>query len=100
MKNLLIIYNVIFLFAGNIFFSNIHYLNHYSHHHSHDHSHDYKTEECLDCVVFESNNNCVSESNKVNFSNTDFNQYKIQHLNNNIKSDVEKIHLSRSPPNS
>ena len=37
MKNLLIIYNVIFLLAGNVLLSNIHYI----HDHSHSHNHEY-----------------------------------------------------------
>ena len=46
MKNLLIIYNVIFLLAGNVLFANIHYLND---RHHHDHSHEHQTEECQEC---------------------------------------------------
>ena len=102
MKKLLIIYNVIFLIVGNILFSNIHYLNHHSHdhshHHSHDHDHNSVKEECLDCIVFDTNKNCVSEVNEVTFSNKNFSQYKIQYFTNPIEFDVEKRFLSRAPP--
>jgi len=104
MQKLLIIYNIIFLIVGNILFSNIHYLNHHSHdnshHHSHDHNHNSVKEECLDCIVFDTNKNCVSEVNEVTFSNKNFNQYKIQHFINPIEFDVEKIYFSRAPPTS
>jgi len=100
MKNLLIIYNVIFLLAGNVLFSNIHYLNHHSHDHNHEHAHNSINEECLECIIFETNSNCIAEISEVTFSNKNFDQYKIQHFNNPVKFNVEKIYFSRAPPNS
>ena len=51
MKNLLIIYNVIFLLAGNVLLSNIHYM------HEHNHSHKHETNECQKCINIENGNN-------------------------------------------
>ena len=70
----------------------------HNHGHSHDHGHDSVKEECLDCIVFDTNKNCVSEVNEVTFSNKNFSQYKIQYFTNPIEFDVEKRFLSRAPP--
>ena len=73
MKNLLIIYNIIFLLVGNVIFSNIHYFHNHNHDHSHDHHYHQEDtvadNECLECDVFEVNSGFVFNSEKINFSN-------------------------------
>ena len=90
MKNLLIIYNVIFLFAGNILLSNIH-------HHEHHHSHQHETNECYECINIENSNNYNIDFHKVNFSNNNtdifFSEYFIF-----IQCNSEQTYLSRAPP--
>ena len=56
MRNLLIIYNVIFLLAGNVLFSHIHYLD----------KHDYKTHEkheCYECINISNSENYIRDDN-------------------------------------
>ncbi len=69
MKNLLIIYNVIFLLAGNVLLSNIHHI----HDHSHSHNHEYY--ECEECIIIENNNNYDLDYQEVNFSNNNINYF-------------------------
>ena len=92
MKNLLIIYNVIFLFAGNVLLSNIH-------HHGHHHSYQHDTNECQECIIIENSNNYVTDFHEVSFSNdnTDifFSEYFIS-----IQCTAEQTYLSRAPPTS
>ena len=52
MKNLLIIYNLIFLLFGNVLFPSIHYL----HEHENDHEHNYEVNECDECIIIENIN--------------------------------------------
>ena len=93
MKNLLIFYNVIFLLAGNILFSNIHYF----HHHDHNHSHDSISSECYECIVFDYGSDCIEDSNKLNFSNNNFDQFIFQY-SSKIKLDINEVYSSRAPP--
>ena len=96
MKNLLIIYNVIFLLAGNVLLSNIHYLDH---HHGHHHDHDLvHHQECYECISFDNNNNCITDFQEVSFSNS-FEPIVIEHL---VSTDffIHKKYKSRAPPNS
>ena len=65
MKNLLIIYNVVFLLIGNVLFSNIHYFH--NHNHNHSHNHEYESEECLECIVIDQTHNYTEDYQKVNF---------------------------------
>ena len=94
MKNLLIFYNVIFLLAGNVLFSNIH---HAANHHGHHHEYDYENNECLECINFENSNNCILDYKEVNFlDNT--NSLYINEFFSIISIDVVSIYLSRAPP--
>lgn len=93
MKKLFIIYNILFLFSGNVLFSNIHYF----HSHSHNHSHDHETVECQDCIIFEDSNKYILDFDKVNFSSNNFNKFIAQYFIN-IELDFEKVYLSRAPP--
>jgi len=95
MKNLLIIYNVIFLLAGNVLFSNIHH-NH-NHNHNHNHGHDYKNHECEDCINIENAKNYISDFKEAKFSNNNTNLFINQYFSV-IKIKVLDIFLSRSPP--
>ena len=89
MKNLLIIYNVIFLFAGNILLSNIH-------HHGHHHFDQHETRECHECIIIENNSNYVSEFQEVNFSTINTNLFVSEYIL--IEFNIEQTYLSRAPP--
>ena len=93
MKNLLIIYNVIFLLAGNVLFANIHYLND---HHHHDHSHEHQTEECQECIIIE-NNNYAIDFQEVSFSNNNTNLF-ISEYYTFVEFTIQKTFHSRAPP--
>ena len=100
MKNLLIVYNVIFLLAGNVLFSNIHHAanDHHDHHdHLHHHEYDYENNECLECINFENNNNCILDFKTVVFSDNTNSLY-INEFFSIISIDVISIYLSRAPP--
>ena len=94
MKNLLIIYNIIFLLAGNVLFANIHYLN--DHHHHHDHSNEHQTEECQECIIIE-NNNYAIDFQEVSFSNNNTNLF-ISEYYTFVEFTIQKTFHSRAPP--
>ena len=91
MKNLLIIYNVIFLLAGNVLFSNIHYM------HSQHHSHHHETDECQECIIIKNSNNYISDFQEVNFSNNNTNLFVYQYFGT-IEFNAHRKYLSRAPP--
>ena len=107
MKNLLIIYNIIFLLVGNVIFSNIHYFHNHNHNHGHNHSHDHDEHyhqedtvadnECLECDIFEVNSGFVFNNEKINFTNNNYSQYIIPIIYI-LELDVEKYFNSRAPP--
>ncbi len=109
MKNLLIIYNIIFLLVGNVIFSNIHYFHNHNHNHNHDHNHSHDhhmhsheestvaDKECLECDVFEVNSGFVFNNEKINFSSNNYSQYIIPVLYI-LELDVEQYFNSRAPP--
>ncbi len=101
MKNLLIIYNIIFLLVGNVIFSNIHYFHNHNHDHSHDHHYHQEDtvadNECLECDVFEVNSGFVFNSEKINFSNNNYSQYIIPIIYI-LELDIEQYFNSRAPP--
>ena len=92
MKNLLIIYNVIFLLAGNVLFANIHYLDD----HHHDHYHEHQTEECQECIIIE-NNNYAIDFQEVSFSNNNFNLFVSEYYSF-IEFTIQQTFHSRAPP--
>ena len=85
MKNLLIIYNVIFLLAGNVLLSNIHYI--------HDHSHEHETYECQECIIIENINNYILDYQEIIFSNNDINLFVSEYYNF-IEFNIEQTYLS------
>ena len=92
MRNLLIIYNVIFLLFGNVLFSSIHYL--------HDHNHDSEVQEdheCNECIIIKDSNNYILDFNQVSFSNNiiDIFVYEYYH---SFCFDIRQIYSSRAPP--
>ena len=95
MKNLLVIYNVIFLLAGNVLFANIHLLN--AHDHFHEHSHNHKTNECEECIAIENSSNCILDFQEVNFSNSNANLFTSKCFGV-IEFNAKEIYLSRAPP--
>ena len=90
MRNLFIIYSVIFLLAGNVLFPSIHYLF------DHTHSNNEAIHECQECIIIEHNNNYGSHSQEINFSkniNIFFYEYfSLTTLN------VDRKYFSRAPP--
>ena len=93
MKNLLIIYNVIFLLAGNVLLSNIHYI----HAHSHSHEHEHETYECQECIIIENINNYILDYQEIFFSNNNINLFVSEYYSF-IEFNIEQTYLSRAPP--
>ena len=91
MKNILVIYNIIFLLVGNVLFSNIHYLD--------EHQHGHEGHECQKCISIENNSNYISDFQKVDFSNNKINQFELKCLST-IQYNIEYIYLTRAPPES
>ena len=89
MRNLFVIYNVIFLLVGNVLFSNIHYLN----------EHNYETHEdneCYECISFSNSNNYITDCNQVQSFKVETFQFR---FDNSIITLIDtKIYLSRAPP--
>ena len=94
MKNLLIIYNVIFLLFGNVLFSNIHYLHN---HHSNETHKIHKDYECNECIIIENSNNYFADFQEVNFSNNNINESAELYLSS-FEFDINKLCSARSPP--
>tara|TARA_Y100000590_G_C15604536_1_gene971437 strand:+ start:966 stop:1253 length:288 start_codon:yes stop_codon:yes gene_type:complete len=93
MKNLLILYNVIFFFAGNVLLSNIHHLNHHHHHHHNDLI---ENQECYECINFENSKDYILDLKEVKFSNT-FESIVIECPKKN-EFVLPKERKSRAPP--
>ena len=91
MKNLLIIYNVIFLFIGNTLFSNIHYLHH------HDHNHGFEIHECEECVIIQDSNDYIVDYEQVSFSNNNTSAFLFKYISI-VTFSFSGIYLSRAPP--
>ena len=96
-KKLLLSYSILFLFLGNILFSNIHLLYHHDHHHVHNHNHSVEYHECEECINIQNNNNFIYEADELSILNTIFLQFSFQDL---ITFDfsIKKTFLSRAPP--
>ena len=92
MKNLLILYNIIFFFAGNVLLSNVHYFNHH-----HDHHHDLvKEDECIECVFFEDSKDYILDLKEVKISDT-IKSFVFEYPDT-IDSFFHKDYKSRAPP--
>ena len=90
MRNLFIIYSVVFLLAGNVLSSSIHYLF------DHTHNNNEEIHECQECIIIEHNNNYVSYSQEINFSkNTNISFYEYFSL---ITLNIDRKYSSRAPP--
>ena len=89
MRNLFVIYNVIFLLVGNVLFSNIHYLN--------EHNHEtHEDNECYECINFSNSNNYITDSNQGQSFKVETFQFR---FDNSIITLIDtKIYLSRAPP--
>ena len=90
MRKFLIFYNVIFLLAGNILFSNIHYLNEHNHE-NHGHY------ECEECINLNNSNNYISDDNEVKFLKNQTFQFAVEYFSA-IDLSSANIYLSRAPP--
>ena len=89
MRNLFVIYNIIFLLVGNVLFSNIHYLN--------EHNHEtHEDNECYECINFSNSNNYITDCNQVQSFKVETFQFR---FDNSIITLIDtKIYLSRAPP--
>ena len=90
MKNVIIILNVLFLFFGNILFSNIL-------HHDHNHCHESEVYECEECINFENSNNCIADFQNTFFLNITSDLISSEYFDT-INSYVNRQYLSRAPP--
>ena len=91
-KNLLIFYNVVFLFGGNILLTNIHY------HHNHSHTYEsHVSYECSECVTINNNSDSILDFHDLNFSNNNTTQFKIQYIAY-TEFNLIRICNSRAPP--
>lgn len=93
MKKLLIIYNIIFLFTGNVLLSGAHHLLF----HDHEEHIQFEKHECIECINAENSNNYILDTNEVNFSNNNITQFILLYTNN-IKFAINKGSDSRAPP--
>ena len=91
MKNLFLIYNILFLLAGNILFSSTHFL--------HGHSDEHDTYECEQCILLDNSNNYILDFQEVNFPSYNSNKFIIKQIVA-ISLDRNKEYLSRAPPTS
>ena len=90
MRNLLRIYNVIFLLAGNVLFSNIHYLNEHNHETPENH-------ECDECTSFSSSKNYITDYNQVKSFKVETFQFGFNDCSIFKPIDAKK-YFSRAPP--
>jgi hypothetical protein len=88
-KSILIIYNIIFLFAGQTLFQSLHHII--------EHNHDDLSHECEECIEFRKNNTLSIENNKFKFYNLNSVLFIESHLSN-VGVQHDAIHLSRAPP--
>jgi len=92
MKNIFIIFNILFLLAGNILFPAIHYLHDHHDHHDHHLEH-----ECEECLIIENNSNYIFD-----FHDSNLKLYKsslFEYQNTRIvKFNLNKKYLTRAPP--
>ena len=93
MKNLLIIYNIIFLFTGNVLLSSAHHL--FSHDH-HNHSM-IEEHECLECINIDNSSNFIDDFTSFDFLDNFSNQL-IQLFFVNIIFDINESSTPRAPP--
>ena len=89
MKNLFLIYNVLFLLVGNVLFSSTHLL----HHHPDEH----ETYECEQCILLDNSSNYILDFQEANFSNCNSNKFIVKQIVA-ISLDKNKEYLSRAPP--
>ena len=94
MKKLVILYNIIFLLAGNVFLANLHFLHD---HHHHETNSDVEYHECEECVNFNNNANYFSTCNNISSVENKFISLRNEYLNN-IQSADNTIYSSRAPP--
>ena len=93
MKKCFIIFNVIFFLFGNVLISNAHHL---IHHHDIDFYNEY---DCQECLILQSNNDCVEDSNESFFISSNISDF-ISSFTVLIDFDVYQTYCSRAPPTS
>ena len=90
-KKTILSFSILFLFVGNILFSNIH------HFHNHNHNHSIEYHECEECISIENNHNYIQASTDINLSNRDIIEV-LSSIVLVIKFNSQYIFSSRAPP--
>ena len=93
MKKFLILYNIIFLLAGNVLLANLHIL----HDHYHESNSDTDNHKCEECINFQQNTNYISSFENILYIDNKFISFRSEYLNN-IQSADNTIYSSRAPP--
>ena len=93
MKKFLILYNIIFLLAGNVLLANLHIL----HDHCHESNSDAEHHECEKCINFQQNTNYISSFENVLYIDNKFISFRYEYFNN-FQSINRAIFSSRAPP--
>ena len=93
MKNIFIIYNILFLLFGNTLFSSIHLL----HDHDHNNCHDNNSIECQECLVIDKSNTFILIENELKFK-TQVTYKPFENTLNSILHLRSKTFSSRAPP--
>jgi len=94
-KKFLILYNIIFLLAGNVLLANLHIL------HDHDHYHESNSDTgyhaCEECINFQQNTNYISSFENVLYIDNKFTSFRFEYFNN-FQSINRAVYSSRAPP--
>ena len=92
MRKLLIIYNIAFLFIGQIFIASIHHFEEHIHDDPANEKH-----ECEVCIQYADSNNYILNSNEVEIYKHENVLFSIEFYNRIELDDVKRYH-SRAPP--
>ncbi len=91
MRKLVILYNILFLLAGNVLFSAIHFIHD---HHGHD---EHEVFECEECIIAENSNNYILDSQEIFFKDNTRSEFVLEKFTT-IFLDTNTQFLSRAPP--
>ena len=97
MKKFLILYNIIFLLAGNVLLANLHILHDHEDDHYHESNSDIDYHECEKCINFQQNTNYISSFENVLYIDNKFISFRSEYFYN-FQSINRGIFSSRAPP--
>ena len=99
MRKFLVLYNVVFLFLGNVLISEIHHLISHNHHDNHGNhgNHEHSELDCQECVIIDGNNNCILDSNQTELSENN-QELLIEVYSCTLKFDTADLYSPRAPP--